>query len=106
MFCPKCKAEYVPGVVECADCHVPLVDFLPEEPDYKDKFIPEYVKLVSVYSGSDLGLVSLAKTLLDNAEIPFYVKGEQLMANRGPLVIQVGESDVNEARGILRELVN
>ena len=30
-YCPKCKTEYREGVSECADCHVPLVESLPEE---------------------------------------------------------------------------
>ncbi len=29
MFCPKCKAEYEKGILECADCHVALVEQLP-----------------------------------------------------------------------------
>lgn len=36
MWCPKCKNEYVSGVTECADCHVPLVDTLPETADRKE----------------------------------------------------------------------
>lgn len=24
--CPKCKAEYVEGILNCSDCHIPLVD--------------------------------------------------------------------------------
>jgi hypothetical protein len=31
MFCPKCEAEYIEGITECADCHVPLVEKLPGE---------------------------------------------------------------------------
>ena len=29
-FCPECQAEYEPGITECADCNVALVDTLPE----------------------------------------------------------------------------
>ena len=32
-WCPKCKSEYREGFTECAACHVPLVDDLPEEED-------------------------------------------------------------------------
>ena len=32
MFCPQCHAEYREGFVECADCHIPLVDRLPDAP--------------------------------------------------------------------------
>ena len=31
MICPKCETEYIEGFSECADCHVDLVDALPEE---------------------------------------------------------------------------
>jgi len=31
MFCPKCKVEYREGFFMCADCQVPLVDFLLED---------------------------------------------------------------------------
>ncbi len=29
MFCPKCEAEYIEGITECADCNIPLVEQLP-----------------------------------------------------------------------------
>ena len=33
MFCPKCGLEYREGFTECAYCHIPLVDELPEGVD-------------------------------------------------------------------------
>ena len=33
-FCPNCRDEYRPGIVNCADCHTPLVDELP------DRYVP------------------------------------------------------------------
>lgn len=35
-FCPKCKAEYYPGVRACADCDVPLVAALPRAARVRD----------------------------------------------------------------------
>lgn len=25
-YCPKCKTEYIEGITECSDCHIPLID--------------------------------------------------------------------------------
>jgi hypothetical protein len=33
LWCPKCGAEYRPGFILCADCHVSLVDQLPPRVD-------------------------------------------------------------------------
>ena len=30
MYCPECGVEYRAGFTECADCHVPLVEKLPD----------------------------------------------------------------------------
>lgn len=38
-FCPKCKAEYINGRTDCADCQVPLVESLDDIPD--DISVPE-----------------------------------------------------------------
>ena len=45
MFCPQCRVEYREGFVECSDCHIPLVDRLPEPGTPADSLIdvPEEV---------------------------------------------------------------
>ena len=30
-WCPKCKTEYIRGISQCVDCHIPLVDALETE---------------------------------------------------------------------------
>lgn len=38
MYCPECRSEYRAGYQECAHCHVPLVEVLPEPaPDAADE---------------------------------------------------------------------
>ena len=32
-WCPKCKNEYVEGILICPDCEIDLVDELPEDTD-------------------------------------------------------------------------
>ena len=43
MFCPKCKAEYREGFTVCADCGVPLVETLSNEPEFDPVFFFETV---------------------------------------------------------------
>ena len=33
MYCPRCAAEYRPGFITCADCHVALVTYPPAGPE-------------------------------------------------------------------------
>lgn len=43
-WCPKCRNEYVDGVINCADCGTTLVDELPEEIDPASPYILYTVK--------------------------------------------------------------
>src|ERR1700722_12487826 len=72
MFCPECKAEYLPGVTRCADCDVALVEKLPHsEGDLAEEF-PDS-DLQKVWSGeSQDECVAICQQLKD-AEIPFKV---------------------------------
>ena len=57
-WCPKCKSEYREGFAECATCHVPLVDSLPEEdeiqpqdavqPEQQEE-LPQFENPIAVY---------------------------------------------------------
>ena len=67
-FCPKCRYEYEPGVLNCPDCKVELVDHLPTPvvsaamaPD--ESWIP--AGLVNSQIKSDM-----AKGALDSNNIP------------------------------------
>ncbi|HEX2954161.1 MAG TPA: DUF2007 domain-containing protein [Bacillota bacterium] len=113
MFCPKCKYEYVDGIVECADCHIPLVEKLPNE---KKKSHDE-LKIVPVYATGDPGIIALIKSILESAGIPYFIKGEETQnlfglgtlglgynALLGPMEVWVRTEDKEAAAELLSEL--
>jgi hypothetical protein len=74
MFCPKCGDEFVPGIKECDDCKVPLVEERPKELDEHAGLEPEYVELVTVMSVRDMGELLIAKSLLESEGIRYLLK--------------------------------
>jgi hypothetical protein len=107
MFCPKCGAEYREGFYECADCHVQLVWELPPEPEKKP---PEKkpVELITVIKVENAVHLALAKLILEEAEIPFIVKGmisdDVILASKVDAEVQVDREDEQEAKRLLAEL--
>ena len=73
MFCPKCEAEYREGIYECADCGVALVESLPAKEVHPD------VELIAVFETADPALLPVVKSVLEAAEIPFFVQGDEAM---------------------------
>lgn len=72
MYCPDCRAEYRDEIESCPDCEVQLVAALPpEEPD---------ADLVPVFETADVSLLPVVKSLLDSAEIPCVVQGEEALS--------------------------
>lgn len=110
MYCPQCGGEYREGFFECADCEVALVENPPEEESHPD------LKLVTVLESSDPALLAITESLLLEAEIPYFKKGEQiqdLLAPRfpagfsvlvGPVFVQVPEEHAEAARELLEAL--
>jgi hypothetical protein len=116
MFCPKCREEYRSGFDVCADCGVQLVAELPDPGPEKGQ--PDIV-LSTVLETSDAGLIAIAKSLLEDAEIPFMVQGENIQdlfgvgrfpGNMnvlvGPVGLRVNAQDKDEALAILEGLMD
>lgn len=71
MFCPQCEGEFRKGITECPDCEVQLVDELPEE-------IRDTTPLVAVFATSDPAVLPVVRSLLDETDIPYTIKGEEV----------------------------
>lgn len=107
MFCPNCKLEYQPGVKRCSDCAVELVKVLP------DSGAPDLVEFVTVFTTGNPAILAVAKSLLDNAGITYFAKGETAQSwvggtfgtgfnvITGPAELQVDDKDLAEAKEIL-----
>lgn len=111
MFCPKCKSKFEDGIVECTDCHIPLMEALPREGKTDE------LNLAPVYATGDPGMIALIKSILGSAGIPYFIKGEEtqnlfglgtlgLGYNNllGPMEVWVREEDREAAAELLSEL--
>jgi hypothetical protein len=74
MYCPQCRVEFREGFSECSDCRVPLAEGTPP-PEPTDRFDPA-LGLVEVLGTNDGVELALAKGLLEDAGIPFFVLGQ------------------------------
>ncbi|HTS32228.1 MAG TPA: DUF2007 domain-containing protein [Bryobacteraceae bacterium] len=109
MYCPECEVEYRPGFTECADCHVPLVEQLPPPAEVPSPNL----ELVRILEGNNVIAESMAKGLLEQAGIPFYVEGEEIAVRLSYIdphihrwwTIQVARDHEADARAILDEAI-
>ncbi len=108
MFCPKCKAEYRSGFTVCADCDVPLVDKLPKERKEKTRLKQTHkdAKFEEVIVTFNQGEIAFIKSLLDDAGIEYYLKGDysnvRLWAD--PMRLMVRDDQVEKTIKILKKL--
>ena len=75
MYCPQCSVEYRDGFAECSDCHVPLLPGTPPSVQQAHPFDPA-LGLVVVLETNDRIELALAKGLLEEAGIPFFILGQ------------------------------
>ena len=110
MYCPQCQVEYREGFTECSDCQVPLLAGTPP-PEPSDGFDPA-LDLVMVLETNDGIQLAMAKGLLEDAGIPFFVLGQitTLVTDvdgflRKWVRVQVSRDREAEARGLLETLL-
>lgn len=107
MYCPKCGVGFREGVAECSDCGVPLVPQKPPRPQGDPN-----LKVITVLETVTPLILAAAKGLLEEAEIPFCVFGDELAVRMGPTTplihppcrIEVAVDREREARELLRQL--
>jgi hypothetical protein len=101
MFCPVCGDEFGQGFSECAQCKVPLVETLPTC-ESCEPISDEEIEWVTALYSPDLSLISVAKSLLESAGIPYLASGETLAEISARL--QVRKEDEEEVKRLLNEL--
>ncbi|MDY6915087.1 MAG: DUF2007 domain-containing protein [Candidatus Cloacimonadota bacterium] len=105
MICLKCGKIYKDSVKRCPDCDIPLFD--------ENK----KTRLVTVLQTGDPGTIAIAKSILDEANIPYYIANEHIQdligigrfgygfnPLSGPTRIKVGEEDAEVAQKLLDKL--
>jgi len=105
VFCPQCGSQYHEGFMECSDCRVPLVAEMALEP--KASGDPD-LELVTVLETGDRLVVAAAKSLLEEAGIPFCLLGDEVAPRILSLIpwfrVQVGRDHKTEALALLQTL--
>jgi hypothetical protein len=75
VYCPQCRVEYRDGFTECSDCQVSLLAGTPPVEQPAHPFDPA-LGLVVVLETNDGIEIAMARGLLEEAGIPFYVLGQ------------------------------
>jgi hypothetical protein len=100
-FCTKCRTEYVPGVMSCSDCGVPLVEALPAEP------IPGDVHWAELPCFPSLPQGEMVRAELERCGIRTMLKKDVFGSGFGyhGTVIFVPQEQYDEAATIRREMI-
>lgn len=106
MYCPKCRSEYVEGITECAECHVPLVEELPPEETVEFEY-ENFVTLETYHARHE---AELQKSVLEANGIEAEIEsddvggvGPALAFTRGVRLL-VHKNDEQKAREIFQDL--
>jgi hypothetical protein len=108
MYCRQCGVEYREGFTECSDCHLPLEAGSPPDPNAQ---ADPSLDLVVVLETDNAVQAAMAKGILEDAGVPFYVLGQitRLINEVDPFLrkwvrIQVPRDREAEAREILEQM--
>jgi hypothetical protein len=114
MFCPKCRYEYNRGIYKCPECEVDLVEKLPD----KTKNTPNENGVLSgnvadnsdlsvVYEPGSMGDLILAKAILDEERIEYYVFDTLVHYGvRKRPAVMVKTEDAERAKQLLIDIAN
>ena len=113
MFCPQCRYEFKEGITACPDCGVPLLPELPLKPKLQPTPTTKCVDVEAILSTFDPVILALAKSRLEEADLPYVVKNESIQQLYGVRVgidqmtvqVWVKKNDLEEARQLLQDLL-
>lgn len=103
MYCPKCRAEYREGFNMCSDCHVELVDSLPQRHEPEHEFV-NFNQILATYNPADIVFL---KSLLESEGIQYFFKGEHFMYMRplaDPVRLMVRRDQVDETMELIKNV--
>jgi len=108
MYCPQSGVEYGDGLIECSDCHTPLLNGTPGAQDHST----HRLNLVIVLETSNRIQLAMAKGLLEAAGIPVLIHGRiatlvqevDRLLHKG-VRLQLPSIREAEARELLQQLV-
>jgi len=111
--CPECNVEYIDTAIRCSDCDVELNLGPPIPPIQEEHPDP---KIETVYATGDPALVTVVKSLLEDAGIEYFTKGYEIQDlvgigtlggfnnTIGPVEFVVAAKDAPTARELLAHL--
>ena len=112
MYCPQCRYEFKVGISVCPDCGVPLLMELPSPaPAYA--LSPGRLDVKHILSTIDPAILALAKSRLDEADIPYVVKNERIQQvmllavgiKERTIEIWVRQDHAEEAKELLQDFL-